>query len=183
MLRPLSLATATLLALTSAATYSTSYTLTDDYALRATAKGVEATFADLRGTVVFDPANLPASSFDVSVATASVRTGNKTQDKHARSDNWLDAGAHPRISFVSTAFAKTATGYDVTGDLTIRGRTHAETIAFAFDGETFAGELAVARGQYAKEWGTGATLLSLGPFLFGGLVGDVVAVALRVGVQ
>ena len=174
-----------LLALTVAATLSQSYTLTDDYAIRVSTRGVSGTFGDLRGTVVFDADDLGAAHFDVSVATASVATGNKTQDKHARGDSWLDAEAHPRIRFVSTAFerrevypepaerAKTAGGYTVDGNFTINGETHAETIPFTFDGETFVGTVAIARERYGIS----------GPRLFGGLVGDEVTVEIRVGVK
>ena len=159
--------------LLSAAAVTQSYRLTDDYAIRASTKGVDATFTGLEGTVVFDEDDLGSSRFDVSVSTASIKTGNKTQDKHARGDNWLNAEAHPRISFQSTTFVKTSTGYDVTGDFTINGQTHPETIAFTFDGTTFAGQVDIERERYGIE----------GPFLFGSFVGDVVQVEMRVVVE
>ena len=169
-----------------AAMSTQSYTLTDDYAIRVSTRGVSGTFDDLQGTVVFDAADLGAAHFDVSVATASFATGNKTQDKHARGDSWLDAEAHPRIRFVSTAFersdevypepverAKTEGSYTVVGKFTINGETHSETIPFTFDGQTFVGSVAIARERYGID----------GPRLFGGLVGDEVMVELRVGVE
>ena len=164
---------ASLLVFATAARLHTDYTIGEDYAIRASTNGVDATFGDLQGTVKFDADNLADALFNVSVATASINTGNKTQDKHARGDKWLDAEAHPRIRFVSTAFAKTSSGYDVTGNFTINGQTHAETIAFTFDGETFVGTTSIERERYGVE----------GPFLFGGLVGDEVAVELRVPVR
>lgn len=150
-----------------------SYDIGDDYAVKASARGVDATFSDLSGTVVFDADALAASRFDVSVSAASIATGNRTQDKHARGDGWLDAGAHPRISFRSKAFAKTDSGYAVAGDLTIKGVAKPVTIPFTFDGGVFEGATAVAREDFGVD----------GPFLIGGLVGDVVEVRLRVPVE
>lgn len=149
------------------------YVLSDDYAIRASTRGVDATFGDLRGQVRFDPDDLAAARFNVSVASASIATGNKTQDKHARGDSWLDVEAHPRITFESTAFAKTPGGYAVTGALTLHGHTERLTIPFTFDGATFTGTTTLDREVYGID----------GPALFGGLVGDEIEVELRVGVK
>lgn len=149
------------------------YEISDDYAIKFSTNGAKGTFSDLMGTVAFDPENLDGSKFDVSVSTASIETGNKTQNKHARGDSWLNAEANPRISFVSSAFAKTNGGYAVTGSLTINGVTKTVNIPFLFEESTFTGALTVAREDYGID----------GPFLVGGLVGDEVEVSLRVPVQ
>jgi polyisoprenoid-binding protein YceI len=150
-----------------------SYEIAEDYAVKFSTKGADGTFADLMGTVVFDPSHLEASKFDVSVATASIETGNKTQNKHAKGDSWLDAEANPRISFVSSAFNKTNGGYAVSGDLTIHGVTKTVAIPFLFENSTFSGSLTVLREDFEIK----------GPFLFGGFVGDEIEVSLRVPVK
>ena len=52
---------------------------------------VEGSFTNLKGTIIFDPANLPASSFNVSVAAATVNTGNNTRDSHLKKAEYFDA--------------------------------------------------------------------------------------------
>ncbi|MFK8057228.1 MAG: YceI family protein [Saprospiraceae bacterium] len=150
-----------------------SYEIGEDYAVKFSTSGAEGTFSELMGKVDFDPTNLEASSFDVSVATASIETGNKTQNKHARSDNWLDAEAFPRISFVSTAFAKTSTGYTVSGNVKIHGVSQRVSIPFTFNNNVFEGSISIPRADYDID----------GPFLFGSFVGDDVEVSLRVPVK
>jgi len=150
-----------------------SYEISDDYAVKFSTSGADGTFSDLKGTVAFDPANLDASSFNVSVETASIETGNNTQNKHARGDSWLDAKAFPRISFKSSAFAKTLTGYSVSGDLTIHGVTQQVAIPFTFMDKMFAGSISIPRETYGID----------GPRLFGSFVGDEVEVSLRVPVE
>ncbi len=146
---------------------------TDAYAIKFSTAKAEGTFTDLKGTIDFDAEDLPNANFDVSVATASINTGNNTKDKHAVGNSWLDADNHPRISFQSHSFKKTDAGYTVDGQLTIRGERKAVSIPFIFDDKVFSGELTVNRQDFGVA----------GPFLFGGLVGDDVKVSLRIPVK
>ena len=144
------------------------YEIADDYAVRFDTRGAEGTFSELEGSIAFDPDDLPGSRFDVSVAAATIETGNDVKDGHARGENRLNAEAHPRIRFASRAFAKTAEGYDVTGDLTLRGVTEEVTIPFTFEGDVFAGSLTVDR-EVLRRTGVGAPALSWrGRFCSGG---------------
>ena len=146
---------------------------TDAYAIKFSTAKVEGSFTDLKGTIDFDAEDLPNANFDVSVATASINTGNKTKDKHAVGESWLNAEAHPRISFQSHSFKKTDAGYSVDGQLSIHGERKAVSIPFTFDNNVFSGELTVNRHEFGID----------GPFLFGGLVGDDVKVSLRIPVE
>ena len=147
-----------------------SYTIADDYAIRFDTRGAEGTFTGLTGTVVFDEDDLAGARFDVTIDATTISTGNATKDKHARGDNWFDVERYPEIGFRSSAFAKTADGYAVTGMLTLHGVERAVTIPFTFEGAVFEGTLTVDRGDYGID----------GPFLIGGTVGGEVAVRLRV---
>ncbi len=54
----------------------------------------------------------------------SITTNNEDRDQHLKSDDFFNAGEHPRLQFESTGFKKVGDGkYKVTGDLTIRGVT------------------------------------------------------------
>lgn len=166
-----------LLAASFAAAVLPTWEITEDYAVRFSTQRAEGTFTDLRGTVNFSPDDLLNASFDVSVATASIATGNKTKDKHARGKAWFDAEQHPRISFVSNRFTASETGYVVSGTMTIKGIAMPQTISFTFtptaDGGLFVGTTTINRADFDLD----------GPFLFGSLVGDEVAVDLRVPVE
>ena len=150
-----------------------SYEIAEDYGVKFSTKGAEGTFSDLTGTVTFDASDLSASKFDVSVSTATIETGNKTQNKHAKGDSWLDAETYPRISFVSSTFNKTNGGYAVSGELTIHGVTKSVAIPFIFENSTFSGSLSVRREDYGIN----------GPRLFGSFVGDEIEVSLQVPVN
>ena len=146
---------------------------TDTYAIKFSTAKAEGTFSNLRGTIDFDPADLANANFDVSVATATISTGNATKDKHATGESWLHAKRFPRISFQSHSFAKTDNGYTVDGQLTIHGKSQAVTIPFAFTDNVFSGSLTVDRRDFGID----------GPFLFGGLVGNEIEVSLRIPVK
>ncbi|HXB90969.1 MAG TPA: YceI family protein [Puia sp.] len=109
-------------------------------------------FKDFKGTIVFDDANPATSKFDVTIQVASINTGNGLQNKHAKSDEWLDAAKYPTIRFVSTSIAKSGAGYSVTGNLTLHGVTKPVTIPFTFQktakGAQFAGSFTVNRSDY-----------------------------------
>lgn len=86
------------------------------------------------GTLYFDPSKPEAGgSGMLSVPVASLGTGIPMRDEHLASDQWLDAGGNPNISFTIvevknvkplkvTAEAKT---FDVVavGDFSLKGRT------------------------------------------------------------
>lgn len=152
---------------------ATSYTVTDDYSVKFSTKKAEGTFSGLAGIVRFSPDDLAGSLFDVYVETASIETGNKTKDKHARGEAWLNAEDNPRITFKSADFTKNDNGYSVSGALSINGVTQKVIIPFSFSDLVFTGELTVNRDDYGIE----------GPFLFGGLVGDDITVSLRIPVE
>ncbi len=152
--------------------WATDYRPADDFSIQFTTAKAEGNFKGLEGTIRFTPEELENSKFDVWVDAATISTGNKTKDKHARGDKWLDVENHPRISFVSSSFQKTSDGYLVEGTLSIRGVDKQLSIPFSFEDSVFQGTTTVRREDFGIE----------GPFLFGGLVGDEIAVRLRVPV-
>lgn len=54
---------------------------------------------EARGALEVDLANPSRSKGTISVPVASLRTGNTTRDEHLRGDMWLDAAAHPDLTF------------------------------------------------------------------------------------
>jgi polyisoprenoid-binding protein YceI len=59
-----------------------------------------------------------------SADVASITTGNADRDGHLKSDDFFNAEAFPKLSFVSTSFTKTGDDtYKLQGDITIRDTT------------------------------------------------------------
>ncbi|WP_460069987.1 YceI family protein [Streptomyces sp. YKOK-I1] len=83
--------------------------------------GPDPRLAALTGEWMIDPAR---SRAEIVLSTASVQTGVEQRDAHLTGRDFLDATAHPRMRFVSTAVRLTgADVYRMTGDLTIKGTT------------------------------------------------------------
>jgi polyisoprenoid-binding protein YceI len=84
---------------------------------------VQGDFTKISGTVQLDDQNLASSSIDVSIDVNSIDTRVAMRDNDLKSDHFLNAAMYPTITFKSTKVEKSADGYKVTGNLTIRGVT------------------------------------------------------------
>jgi polyisoprenoid-binding protein YceI len=77
------------------------------------------------------------SSVEATIDAASIDTGDEGRDAHLRSPEFLDAERYPEIRFVSTRLEPKGDRWDkfnLTGDLTIRGRTLPVTLEVEFCG-------------------------------------------------
>lgn len=115
--------------------------LTGDYSLDATgttlgfvarhtmASRVPGHFDEFDGSAHFDGDDPAKSSVRLTIKAASIHTGNQKRDEHLRTA-FLDAEGHPVITFVSTAVRQLGgTGFEVVGDLSIRGVTKPVRVA------------------------------------------------------
>ncbi len=81
-------------------------------------------FNKATGTFNIDAADPSKSVIDITVETDSIDTANDARNKHLKSGDFFSAAEFPSITFKSKSFKKSSEGvYDVTGDLTIRGKT------------------------------------------------------------
>jgi polyisoprenoid-binding protein YceI len=81
-------------------------------------------FNETSGTFKLDEAKPEASTFEISLKTASIDTNNADRDKHLRSPDFFDAEKYPTITFKSTKVQKTDNQHwTLTGDLTLHGVT------------------------------------------------------------
>lgn len=78
-------------------------------------------FKQFDATISYDPANLTASKFDVSVDINSVVTGDSDRDNALPGDEFFDVGKFPKARFVSTAFRQDGDKVIADGNLTIKG--------------------------------------------------------------
>lgn len=123
------------------------------------------------------------SSVEVSIDAASIDSGVEDRDAHLRSSDFLDVENHPTLGFVSTAVRPVAGGYEVTGDLTVRGTTRPVTLDMQYlgvmqdpwgnDKAIFSAETKINREDFGLTWNA--------PLEAGGwLVGKDVAIEIEV---
>jgi len=91
-------------------------------------------FSGVQGTVVYDPADLNASSVDVTIDKKTLSTGDTNRDTHVKSAEFLDVENFPTITFKSKTITKDGDGLKVTGDLTLHGVT--KEVALNVEGPT-----------------------------------------------
>jgi polyisoprenoid-binding protein YceI len=97
---------------------------------------VRGNFLEIEATGSIYPDQPEASSVDVTIQTASIRTHNPQRDNDLRSSNFLEVDTYPTMHFKSTKIEPTgADTYRMAGDLTIKGNTHPVTLKVVKYGE------------------------------------------------
>jgi polyisoprenoid-binding protein YceI len=97
---------------------------------------VRGNFLDVQTSGEIYPDHPEASSVDVTVQTASIRTHNPQRDNDLRSSNFLEVDKYPTMHFKSTKIEQTGPDtYSMTGDLTIKGNTRPVTFKVVKYGE------------------------------------------------
>ena len=140
-------------------------------------------FKGVTGTIEFDGTDVARSRVQVTIPATTIETGMEPRDNHLRSADFLDAEAHPTLTFVSTGIAPKGDRWAITGDLTIRGVARPVVldasplgVVTGMDGRRHAGFEAttkIRRSDWGLTWNVG---LEAG----GWLVSDEIAVDLEV---
>jgi polyisoprenoid-binding protein YceI len=93
-------------------------------------------FSEISSTGNIYPDQPEASSVEVTMQTASIRTHNETRDNDLRSSNFLEVDKYPTITFKSTKIEPAGKDrYTMDGDLTIKGNTRPLTMKVLRYGE------------------------------------------------
>ena len=93
-------------------------------------------FAEISANGNIYPDNPEASSVDITIQTASIRTHNENRDNDLRSSNFLEVDKYPTITFKSIRIEPTGQDrYTMIGDLTIKGNTRPVTLKVVKYGE------------------------------------------------
>ena len=97
------------------------------------------------------------ASGTLTVAAASIDTGNTQRDTHLRSADFFDSGNCPDITFTAERIRPSGAGVAMTGALTVRGRTRALPFGLAVsspgDGEIWLdAEVRVNRADFGLTW-------------------------------
>jgi len=139
-------------------------------------------FDQVAGEVILDEANPANSSVRATIQVASISSGNATRDEHLRAERWLNGAANPTMEFQSTSVRLTGERTaEVTGNLTLMGRTHPVTLNVTLN------QVAEAPNNRRRTAGFSATG-SLSRAAFGSatapnLIGDLVSIQLEVLAQ
>ena len=97
---------------------------------------VRGNFTDVQASGDINVEHPEASSVEVVIQTASIRTHNERRDNDLRTSNFLDVEHFPVITFKSTKIENAGSDrYTMTGDLTIKGNTRSVTLAVVNYGE------------------------------------------------
>ena len=85
---------------------------------------VHGRFDKWHGTLELDLDDPTRSRVEIEIDAASIDTREPQRDAHLRSPEFLDAAAHPRVTFRSTHVERLGLDdYELVGDITIRGVT------------------------------------------------------------
>jgi polyisoprenoid-binding protein YceI len=86
-------------------------------------------FNSFDGTFSYDEKNPSAAKIQINIDPASVDSNHAERDKHLRSPDFLNVGAHPKSSFVSKSFKELGDGKaELTGTFMLNGVTRDITI-------------------------------------------------------
>jgi polyisoprenoid-binding protein YceI len=89
---------------------------------------VSGSFSRFEGAVVYDTNDPAATLVTFAVDVTSVDTNQKWRDKDLNSEKWFNSDKHPYILFQSKKGVSKNQGFDLVGDLTIKGVTQEVTL-------------------------------------------------------
>ncbi len=102
------------------------------------------------------------STVTVDVELASIDTREPNRDEHLRTNDFFDVPNHPTMSFKSTSVTGSATRWQVTGELTLKGVTKPVTLDVSFEGAgadpwggnriAFSATAEIDREQWGVSW-------------------------------
>jgi len=95
---------------------------------------VTGTFNSFSGSLTSDTEDFEGASVNFSADINSIYTGNEQRDGHLKSADFFNAEEHPQLVFANGKLVKTHNGFDLNGDLTIRGVTKPLTLTVEYNG-------------------------------------------------
>lgn len=141
---------------------------------------VRGQFENFSGAINFDENNPAASTINVEIEAASINTRMGQRDDHLRSADFLNAAAHPTLTFASKRIEVTSDNSGkLIGDLTIRGVSKEVVLDVEYAGQAkspwgmisagFSASTTINRKDWGLEWNA--------PLETGGvLVGDAITI-------
>jgi len=114
---------------------------------------VENPFTRWSGQIDYDPANVGAATAQIDVEMGSYDIGDPMYGAELAKKSWFDTATHPRGTFRSTAIKPvSATRFDATGTLTLKGKSQTVTVPVTVGGSasapTFSGSFNISRKAF-----------------------------------
>lgn len=101
----------------------------------------QGTFTKLTGKFSFDPAKPETNTVEATVDILSISSGDEGRDEHLLGEDYFHVEKFAKATFKSNAWKKTGEKtYDVTGDLTLLGKTKPTTVKVEFIGARTGGK-------------------------------------------
>ncbi|TVQ66240.1 MAG: polyisoprenoid-binding protein [Balneolaceae bacterium] len=124
---------------------------------------VTGTFNSFSGSMETENEDFTGASVRFDADIDSIDTNNPDRDTHLKSDDFFNAEAFPKMSFVSSDFVKNSdSSYTLTGDLTIRNITKTVSLDVVYGGTVvdpygqtkagFEAEGAINRKEFGLQW-------------------------------
>lgn len=115
---------------------------------------VDGSFRRVTPRIVFDPAKPEKASTTLEIDLASIDAGSDEANDEVKSPAWFNTKVHPVARFTSSAVRSLGGGkYEVTGMLTIKGRSKETKAPFSFKQEgnsgVFEGAFVLKRADFA----------------------------------
>jgi len=134
----------------SAYAFATNWKVKGSPEVKFTGGRISGTIGGLKADIQFDKDHPEQSKISASIDLETLATGFFIKTNHSK--DALGADQFPTIKFVSTSVAKSGTGYDAVGKLTMKGATKPCTIHFTFEEKgndgVFKGSMKVVPKEY-----------------------------------
>ena len=118
-------------------------------------------FTDFSIDLIWDEANLDASSVQLVIQVESIDTGIEARNKHLKTADFFDVEQFPTITFNSSSIQKSGDGFDVQGTYTMHGVSKEVTLPLTLktftseEGQTwtaFRVNYVIDRTDYGMNW-------------------------------
>ncbi|HEX9980034.1 MAG TPA: YceI family protein [Flavobacterium sp.] len=95
---------------------------------------VSGKFEKYDATVTTEGDNFENAQAEFTADVTSINTGNADRDNHLRSADFFNSETSPTLTFRSTSVRRKGDDYEMTGDLTINGKTNPVTLPVEYSG-------------------------------------------------
>jgi polyisoprenoid-binding protein YceI len=110
---------------------------------------VENPFTRWSGKIDYDAANVAGATAQIEVETGSYDIGDPAYSAELAKKSWFDTATHPKGTFRSTSIKPvSATRFDATGTLTLKGKSQTITVPVTVMGTTFEGTFNISRKAF-----------------------------------
>lgn len=106
------------------------------------------TVKGIKATIVFDAKNLSIASFQGSADVTTLSTNNKMRDNHLQQEDMFNAKKYPTMDFKSSSIKSTEKGFQMEGELTIKGTSKGVTIDFTYEENIFTGKTVIFSNDF-----------------------------------